>query len=101
LPCTFATLGVGETVTLQVQARIPANAAPGESFSNTATANAARPPDPNNANNSSRVDSEVGSPRANEIPTLSEWALLILTLLMIAVARRHFGRRDGECTWRC
>ncbi len=95
MPCTLDALGVNETVTIQIQARIPANAAPGESFSNIATANAARPPDPNHANNSSRVDSEVGSPRANEIPTLSEWMLLILTLLMIAVAHKRFGHRDG------
>ena len=92
LPCTLSTLEVDEERVITVVAAITQSG----TFSNTATVSAESPPDPNPDNNSSTVSGSTSNPRPpNPIPTLPEWAVILMGLLMLGLvweAQRR-GRR--------
>jgi uncharacterized repeat protein (TIGR01451 family) len=84
----------GAVVTFSIVASVASNA--GGTISNTASVNApAGVTDPVPGNNAATdTDSIAAVPeRVAEIPTLSEWALLVLSLLLATVAMRHVRRR--------
>ena len=81
-------------VTFSIVATVASSAS--GSISNTASVNAPTGiTDPVLGNNAATdTDSIAAVPeRVAEIPTLSEWALLVLSLLLATVAMRHVRRR--------
>jgi uncharacterized repeat protein (TIGR01451 family) len=89
-------LKAGAVVTFSVAATVASNAS--GSISNTASVSApAAVTDPVLGNNTATdTDSNAAAPtRVVEVPTLSEWALLVLSLLLATVAMRNVraGRR--------
>jgi uncharacterized repeat protein (TIGR01451 family) len=89
-------LKAGAVVTFSVAATVTSNAR--GSISNTATLNApAGVTDPVLANNSATDTDSIAAtaPPVVEVPTLSEWALAVMSLLLAAVAMRSMrvGRR--------
>jgi len=89
-------LKAGAVVTFSVAATVASNAS--GSISNTATVNAPTGvTDPVPGNNSATDTDSIAAtpPPIVEVPTLSEWALAILSLLLAAVAMRSMrvGRR--------
>lgn len=79
LPCTIPSLASGANTTINVTATI--NAA--GTFDNSATATAAEF-DPNTANNTDNTGNSGSTTQAG-IPTLSEYALMILALLLACI----------------
>jgi uncharacterized repeat protein (TIGR01451 family) len=83
--CTLGTLASGASATITIQAQVTATSG---SISNTATVSAAES-DPNGANNSATTSPLAVPPGGGApvtIPTMSEWALAAVALMLAAVA---------------
>jgi len=65
IQCTTATMAVGSTANFTVVFHIPANAAPGTTFTNVATV--ASPTDPNDENNSSAAQTTTPPPPSGDV----------------------------------
>jgi len=88
--CNVGPLAVGASRTFTLNARIASPYTGPSSLSNTATVDA--PGDINPANNSSTATTGVRT-GAESIPTLSEWALMLLSVLMALAALRQIRAR--------
>jgi uncharacterized repeat protein (TIGR01451 family) len=83
--CTLGTLASGASATITIQALVTATSG---SISNTATVSAAES-DPNGSNNSATTSPLAVPPGGGgpvTIPTMSEWALAAVAMLLAAVA---------------
>ena len=87
-------LPAGGSVTYTVSATV-SPAATG-TLSNTATVTApAGVTDPALDNNSATASNALAAPVVNPVPSLSAWALLLLSLGLLAVGRSTWQRREG------
>ncbi len=87
LPCTLGNLAVGSTVSITVVARINAVG----NFTNTATITGAQP-DPVPANNSASANGQAVDPIPPvAIPTLTELGMILMSLFLLAMARRRMS----------
>lgn len=80
--CTIGTLGSGASATISVVANVVATSG---SIMNTASV-ATTTADPNNANNTATATITIGAAQTAPIPTLSEWALIGLAMLLGGIA---------------
>ena len=95
LRCAVGSLAAGASrvFTVTVTLANPYNGA--TPLTNTATLDA--PGDPNTANNTASVSTPVVVPSIAGIPTLSQWLLVVLSLLLAAaVALQRAGTRRGR-----
>ena len=83
--CTIAALPSSGTATITLVVVATGNA----SITNTATVSAAAPPDTAAANNSAFAVIAPAAVAGEGIPTLSEWALLLLAMMLAGVAMRR------------
>lgn len=87
--------GAGAPATFTLNVNVAAGAAPGvDVISVTATATGAGS-DPNAANNAATARTSILIQTAMEIPTLQEWALLLMGLLLGGLVWRQ-SRRKGS-----
>ncbi len=88
LPCTLGNLAAGSTVSITVVARVNAVG----NFTNTATITGAQP-DPVPANNSASANGQAADPIPPvAIPTLTELGMILMSLFLLAMARRRMSR---------
>lgn len=92
--CVVSTLAAAANVAFTVRVRLDSPYTGPASLSNTAAVDI--PGDPVPGNNSSTVPKDVGNPPPSSIPTLSEWALIILSLLLAAFALRRMPLQPGR-----
>ncbi len=88
--CDVGALAVGATRTFVVTATLD-NAFVGTSVANTATVNA--PGDTVPGNNSSSVTTQVAVVSPTSVPTLSEWALMLMSAMLGLLAWKASARR--------
>ncbi len=85
--CVISNLAAGASTTFTVRVRVDSPYAGPASISNTACVD--MPGDPVGSNNCSTAPKTVGNPPPSSIPTLSEWGLIVLSLLLAAFALRR------------
>jgi hypothetical protein len=93
--CSIASMAAGSTATFTIVAQVSGAAVVGSVISNTATVSSATT-DPTPANGTSSAGSVVanaGPPQV--IPTLNEWMLALLALLLVGSAGYAASRRRG------
>lgn len=90
--CNVGALAAGQTKTFTFTATVDASVAPGTRLLNTASVTTPGDRDP--SNNEDGAETEVVAPRA--IPTLSEWGLIILSMLLAAFALRRMPLQPGR-----
>ncbi len=78
-PCAIGTLAAGETVRIEASYSVLLPLSSTNPIRNVATV-ASTTADPDSANNSAAMETEVAPPA---IPTMAEWALLILALVLV------------------
>lgn len=86
------TLGDGQTFTLSVTAMLPSNAAPGSVLTGEAEVRPSAP-DPDLANNRATDTLTVAGVAPTPVPTLTEWAMILLGVLLAGGAVLQLERR--------
>lgn len=78
LTCVIPTLAAGATTTFTLRVKVDSPYTGGATLSNTACVD--MPGDPVSANNCSTATKPAGTPPVAPVPTLSQWALIMLSL---------------------
>lgn len=78
LTCVIPTLAAGATTAFTLRVKVDSPYTGGPTLSNTACVD--MPGDPVSANNCSTATKPAGTPAAAPVPTLSQWALIMLSL---------------------
>lgn len=91
--CVVSSLAAGASVDFTVRVRVDSPYTGASSLSNTACVD--MPGDPVAGNNCSTVSKTAGSPPPAPIPTLSQWALILMSCLLglLAVRQSRMARR--------
>ncbi|WP_326541227.1 IPTL-CTERM sorting domain-containing protein [Pseudorhodoferax sp.] len=89
--CAVGPLAVGQSKAFSVTLRLAQPYTGARPLVNTASVDA--PGDTNPGNNQAQVSTPVGAYDTTPIPTLSQWALILLSLLVAGVAWRQQARR--------
>lgn len=85
--CVIASLAAGASVDFTVRVRVDSPYAGPATLSNTACVD--MPADPVGGNNCSTTPKTVGTPPPTSIPTLSEWGMILLSILLASLALRE------------
>ena len=89
--CTFASLASGASATVTIIVTAPGQ--PGTLINTATVSSAVNDPDPSN-NTVFVVTQVVGAAVAAPIPTLSEWAMIVLVSLIVGFGLRELRRRS-------
>ncbi|WP_162244647.1 IPTL-CTERM sorting domain-containing protein [Acidovorax sp. Leaf160] len=89
LTCVIPSLAAGATTAFTLRVKVDSPYTGDAILSNTACVD--MPGDPVSANNCSTVTQPAGTPPVTPVPTLSQWALIVLSLLVGALAIRRRG----------
>ncbi|GAA6121214.1 IPTL-CTERM sorting domain-containing protein [Acidovorax sp. FG27] len=89
LTCVVPSLAAGATTAFTLRVKVDSPYTGEATLSNTACVD--MPADPVSANNCSTATKPAGTPPATPVPTLSQWALIVLSLLVGALAIRRIG----------
>lgn len=94
--CAVPSLAAGSTTAFTLRVRVDAPYTGARPLNNTAYVD--MPADPNPGNNSSTTPKHITPPPGGTtaIPTLSEWGLIVLSLLMAAFALRSMSLQAGR-----
>lgn len=92
--CTAPNLAAGATTAFTLRVRVDSPYTGPGTVTNTACVD--MPFDPVPGNNCSNVPKTVGNPPLSSIPTLSEWALIALSMLLAAFALRRMPLQPGR-----
>ncbi len=87
--CVIPSLAAGASTAFTLRVRVDSPYTGAATMNNTACVD--MPGDPVGSNNCSTVPKTVGNPPPSSIPTLSEWSLILLSLLMAGFALRCVG----------
>ena len=90
--CVVPNLAAGASTAFTLRVRVDSPYTGAATISNTATVD--MPGDPVSGNNSSTATKSAGSPPAAAIPTLSEWGLIILSMLLAALALHRVPKQS-------
>ena len=94
LTCIIPTLAAGASTAFTLRVRVDSPYTGPASVSNTACVD--MPGDPVGSNNCSTVPKTVTAPPPTSIPTLSEWSLIALSMLLAAFALRRMPQRASR-----
>lgn len=94
LTCVIPTLAAGASTAFTLRVRVDSPYTGTASVNNTACVD--MPGDPVGSNNCSTVPKTVTAPPPTSIPTLSEWSLIALSMLLAAFALRRMPQRASR-----
>lgn len=92
--CAVSSLAAGASTAFTLRVRVDTPYTGAASISNTAEVD--MPGDPVNGNNSSTASKNVGNSQPAAIPTLSEWGLIILSMVLAVFALRNMPKQPGR-----
>ena len=90
--CVVPNLAAGASTAFTLRVRVDSPYTGAATISNTATVD--MPGDPVSGNNSSTATKSAGNPQTAAIPTLSEWGLIILSMLLGALALHRVPKQS-------